>query len=122
MTRFIFGENVHIFLSISNVALPASFGGALTLTKDLFSPKVQLCMVMVRSQSGRWMVIVITESDEVPRQWSMAFRMIVVASGAAKVVHGDNKMAQRLITMGRFCMPDSLWFSKLDCVYNRCLR
>ena len=68
MTRLIFGENVHILSSINKVALPASLVGSVTRTRDLSSPRVQLRMVMLRSQSGRCMVMVITEYDDRPRQ------------------------------------------------------
>ena len=75
MTRLIFGLKVHMLWSFSKVALPASRAGATTRTRESTSPLFQESIVMVRSQSGRWMVMVMREWDDRPRQWSMALRI-----------------------------------------------
>lgn len=73
MIRLTLGAKVHMLLSFNRVPLPASFLGSVTRTSEVFSPLVHERIDIVRSQSGRWIVIDISEYDEVPRQWSMAF-------------------------------------------------
>ena len=68
MTRLIFGEKVHMRSSSIRVPLPRSFCGAVTRTRESFSPCDQDSIDIDRSQSGRWIVIVISPWDERPRQ------------------------------------------------------
>ena len=80
ITRLILGENVHMLFSSVSVPLPRSFFGSMIRTSDFSSPLVHACMVIERSQSGRWMTMVISVYDDRPRQWSIASRTICVAS------------------------------------------
>jgi hypothetical protein len=57
ITRLIFGLKLHMSLSSSSVPLPASLAGAVTRTSDSLLPRVHTRRVMVRCQSGRWMVM-----------------------------------------------------------------
>ncbi len=50
-----------MLLSFSSVPLPASRFGSITRTRVSFSPLLQDSIVMLRSQSGRWIVMVITD-------------------------------------------------------------
>ena len=61
MTRFTFGENVHMLLSSVSVPLPRSFFGSMTRTSVFLSPLVHARIVIERSQSGRWITIVSSE-------------------------------------------------------------
>ena len=47
--------------STVRVPLPASLRGSMTRTRVRLSPSVQARMVMLRSQSSRWMIMVIWE-------------------------------------------------------------
>ncbi len=59
--RLTLGAKVHILLSLVSVPLPASLFGLVTRINDVLSPLVQLRIDMLLSQSGRWMVMVISE-------------------------------------------------------------
>ena len=68
MTRLIFGLNIHISRSFFSVPLPLSLAGAV-MKKTLFDmPLVQPLIVIVRSQSGRWMVMSTFANDALPRR------------------------------------------------------
>lgn len=85
--RRIFGEYVHIVSPTFSVALPASLGGAVNRINASSRPRVDTLNDDVRRHWGRFTVILNSEYELSPRDWSIIRRInsSAVMSEAATV-------------------------------------
>jgi hypothetical protein len=109
-----------MLLSTIRVPLPASFFGAVTRISDFFDPDVQPRMDMDRSQVGRWMVMVISPEDDVPRQLSIDLLTMSRASwagaGAADIRHQISGAAMGVMRFMIVCSVVSVRMAVPSCV------